>query len=83
MKIKATNKEDFEKQYYNQINNRIPMELIIELETDDNFWKEITKVPYNNTIQSLNFMGVVLPDIKNINQFFVPNYGSIKRIKWK
>jgi hypothetical protein len=80
MKIVANNKEDFEKQYYQQFDNRPSTEILIELETDDNFWEDLTKIPYNTSILTFNFMGVVPPDFKSISQFFIVNYGNIKRV---
>ena len=81
MNIKATNIEDFKKQYYEQFDNKSPFEISIELETDEVFWEELTELPYNNTKQSLNFMGIESPNIKNISQFFIPEYGNVKRKK--
>ena len=81
MKIKANSIEDFKKQYYQQCDGNSPMDLNIELETDDTLWKEITKVSYNNSVQSLNFMGVTPPDFERVKQFFVPEYGNIKRLE--
>ena len=79
MNIKATNIEDFKKQYYEQFDNKSPFEISVELETDEVFWEEITELPYNNTKQSLNFMGIEPPNIENISQFFIPEYGNVKR----
>lgn len=80
MKIKATNIEDFKKQYYQQFDNKIPMEISIELDTNNIFWEYLTKTSYNNTLQSLKFMGISAPEFNNIRQFYIPNYGNIKRM---
>jgi hypothetical protein len=79
MKIKANNIEDFKNQYYQQFDNKIPMEINIELDTNNIFWEQFTKTAYNNTIQSLKFMGVLAPEFKNVSQFFIPEYGNVKR----
>lgn len=79
MRIKANNTEDFENQYYQQFDNKIPMEINIELDTNNTFWEELTKTAYNNSIQSLKFMGITIPDFKSITQVFIPEYGNIKR----
>jgi hypothetical protein len=78
LKIKANNTQDFEKQYYQQFDNRHPFNLNIELETINAFWEEIVKNSYNNSLQS--FTDFNKPEFENIKQIFVPKYGTIKRV---
>lgn len=82
IKIKVNNLEDFGKQYFEQFNNKSTFEIVIDLETDDEFWKILTDVQYNNQLQSLKFLNPELniPEHNKFSQFFVPEYGNIRRI---
>ena len=80
MEVKAYNIEDFEKQYYMNFENKNPIDINIELKTNDIFWEELTKDSYNNICQSLSFIGAIPPNFDSIKQLYVPNYGNIKRV---
>ena len=80
MNIKANNIQNFKKQFHQRFNGEELIDLDIKLETDDNFWKDITQESYNSIIQSSTFLGITPPDFKNIKQLYVFNYGNIERV---
>jgi hypothetical protein len=79
--IVANSIEDFEKQYYCNAGINSPLDISIELNTDDSFWSELINSALKNTIITINENllkeNITANDFKTI---FCPKYGNITYI---
>ena len=79
--ITANSIEDFEKQYYCNAGINSPLEISVELNTDDSFWSELINptlknpiIPFNENLLKENITA------NNFKTVFCPKYGSITYI---
>lgn len=82
MEIKATTIEDFEEQYYSEKQDSPLNEILINLTTNDAFWKLISEEQVSRQMLDITQLtGIAHQGNTRVKSFYHPEYGQIDMIE--